>query len=89
MSSIRRTGSAGDLWHASDPPLNETYEGFVLRVLDGGGAVVRDVTVGKPSWIYSSAEQGADGIIGAVRFSIAQISDRYGPRIFGEVEFDG
>ncbi|NNU81916.1 host specificity protein [Halovulum dunhuangense] len=85
---IRRTRLAGDAWERAEVPLAEQAERYALRVLTGG-AVVREAEVGAPAFRYSAAMQAVDGIMGAVAFEVAQISDLYGPGLWARMEFDG
>ena len=85
---VRRTRIDGGSWGAGDVPLGEARERYLLRVL-ADGAVVREVTLDEPRWVYAAAERAADGVSGAHRVAVAQVSDRFGPGLFTEVEIDG
>ncbi len=87
VSWIRRSRLDGDQWSDVSVPLNEAYEAYLLRVLVGS-SVVREETVASPSWVYGAAEQVSDGASGAVTIAIAQISDRFGPGPFAEVQIN-
>lgn len=52
-------------------------------------AVLREVSVTAPSWIYSVAERAADGAPSNFRIKVAQVSERFGPGPFGEIEING
>ncbi|MEM7546677.1 MAG: glycoside hydrolase/phage tail family protein [Pseudomonadota bacterium] len=73
VSWIRRTRSDGDSWMAADPPLAEAREAYRIRVV---GA--RSSEVGEASWVYSAADQLADGVSGLTEIAVAQISDQFG-----------
>ncbi|MXQ07632.1 host specificity protein [Alphaproteobacteria bacterium GH1-50] len=84
---VRRTRIDGDRWEPLDVPLGEVAESYVVRVFVGS-ALRREVTVSTPSWTYGAAEAAADGVTGAYRVEVAQISDRFGPGLFGKVEIN-
>lgn len=85
ISWIRRTRIEGDSWDQMDVPLGESYESYLVRVMDGS-AVVREVQVSTPEWVYDGAAQAADGLGGSFKVAVAQISDRFGPGLFAELE---
>ena len=79
---IRRTRIDGDSWSGVEVPLGELREIYLVRVLQGA-TVLREVTVGAPSWTYSLAQRTADGIVGQTfDFAVAQLSDSFGPGPF-------
>ena len=39
---------------------------------------MREVTVQQPNWTYSSADRVTDGVIGAYRVEVTQVSARFG-----------
>lgn len=77
MTWARRTRVDGDSWESFEVPLGESGERYHVRVLKDG-AVLRDVNVITPEWIYTVGDMAADGASGALRVEIAQISDRFG-----------
>ncbi|WP_299376690.1 glycoside hydrolase/phage tail family protein [uncultured Tateyamaria sp.] len=78
VSWIRRTRIDGDNWELSDVPLGEETESYTVRLMRDG-AVVREHVVTTPEWIYTSAMQLADGILGTLfSVEVAQNSARYG-----------
>lgn len=85
ISWLRRTRIDGDSWESVEVPLGEAGESYVLRVLDGS-TVLREQSVGDTSWTYSAADQAADGVAGSFRIAVAQISDRFGPGLFEQLE---
>ncbi len=87
ISWIRRTRIDGDGWEVPEVPLGEASEAYVLRVVQSG-TVVREVTVDTPAWIYAASLQGSDAVAGAFEIHVAQISERYGPGLFGKVVID-
>jgi len=87
VSWIRQSRIDGGFWDLSETPLGEAREAYQVRVRVGG-VVRREVTVETPSWVYSAADQLADGISGAFVVEVAQISDRFGPGLFREVSVD-
>ena len=88
VSWIRRTRSDGDGWDGMDVPLGEASEAYLLRVVQGG-AVVREEVLAAAGWLYDASTRSADGVLGPFEIQVAQLSDRYGPGLFGKVEIDG
>lgn len=82
---VRRTRAGGDDWAGLDVPLGEESERYLLRVLDGGGAVVREVLSTAPEWAYPDALRAADGIVAPYRIAVAQVSGRFGAGPFTEI----
>jgi hypothetical protein len=77
VSWTRRTRIDGDSWTLAEVPLGEDVQEYAVRVRVGG-AVVREVIVGEPSWAYSLASQTTDGALGAHQVEVAQVSARFG-----------
>ncbi len=77
VSWIRRTRIDGDNWVGVEVPLGEESESYLVTVI-ANGMVKRQAQVGAPVWTYTTAQQAADGIGGAYRIEVAQISARYG-----------
>lgn len=88
ISWVRRTRIDGDNWQSVEVPLGEDSEGYLVRVLDGGN-VVREVTVGSPGWTYTAGQQSSDGIFGGFSIQVAQISARFGARLFRRIDLNG
>ncbi|WP_127900455.1 baseplate megatron protein TIM-barrel domain-containing protein [Solirhodobacter olei] len=84
---VRRTRIDGDSWAAADVPLGEAYEGYLVRVIVDG-AILREATVGAPNWTYAAGDRIADGAPGRFTLAVAQLSDRFGPGPFTEMEID-
>lgn len=82
LSWKRRTRFGGDSWEQTDIPLNEEYERYDVEILNGGGAVVRTVTVDSAtSYVYSAANQTTDfgaPLTNNIRYRIYQLSSIYG-----------
>ncbi|MBS8226722.1 baseplate multidomain protein megatron [Vannielia litorea] len=85
LSWIRRTRIDGDGWEVSEVPLGEVSEAYLLRVVHSG-AVKREVSLDTPAWAYTAALQSADGVTGAFEVHVAQVSERFGPGLFGKVD---
>ncbi|MCO6381890.1 glycoside hydrolase/phage tail family protein [Oceanicola sp. 502str15] len=85
---VRRTRIDGDGWDVPEVPLGEASEAYVVRVVQGG-AVIRETTVSSPGWTYGAAVQSGDGVTGAFELHVAQISERFGPGLFGKGEING
>jgi hypothetical protein len=77
ISWIRCARTGGDAWSAGEPPLGALVEGYMLEILDGGGGVVRSLTLNNPSYLYVSADQTADfgSPPGSLRLRVAQIGE--------------
>jgi hypothetical protein len=77
---IRRTRSGGDTWDATEVPLAEENEAYLLQIMKDGVAV-RQIRTGASGHLYTAAEQTAD--FGApqtvIGFRVAQISAVAGP----------
>ena len=50
---------------------------------------MHETTVDAPRWTYGAAQRAADGVAGAYVVAVAQVSDRFGPGLFTEVEING
>lgn len=85
LSWVRRTRIDGDDWTAPDVPLGEAYEAYLVRVVNAA-ATVREVTVTQPAWSYAAADRAADGAGASFTVAVAQLSDRFGPGPFTEIE---
>tara|TARA_R110000868_G_scaffold49269_1_gene158890 strand:- start:3107 stop:5620 length:2514 start_codon:yes stop_codon:yes gene_type:complete len=77
VSWVRRTRIDGDGWSAPDVPLGEETRSFLVSIYSSG-ALVRQVFTDQTTWLYSAAEQGTDGITGAARIEVAQVSASFG-----------
>jgi len=88
LSWIRRTRIDGDSWAGLDVPLGEEGERYVVRVLDGAGAVLRTAEVTLPGWTYTAAARAADGAAGRA-VEVAQLSAQFGAGSTGRIEIDG
>jgi len=82
---IRQTRIDGDVWELAEVPIGEETELYRVQVRQGQN-VVRDTTVSHPAWIYSISEQTEDGLVGPYRIAVAQVSHRFGPGPWAEVE---
>ncbi len=78
VSWIRRTRVDGDSWSGVEVPMGEESESYLVVVISGG-IVKRREQVGSPVWSYAAAQRSADGVTGAYRIEVAQISARFGP----------
>jgi hypothetical protein len=86
---VRRSRVGGDTWDAFEVPLGEEAERYLLRVIDGAGAVRREVVLSAPDWAYPDALRDGDGVSAPYRVAVAQISGRFGAGPFTEIEIDG
>lgn len=74
----RRSRIDGDTWEAPDIPLGEEAEVYSVQVWSGS-TKLRETQVTAPAFVYSAAQQAADGLVGACEIRVAQISAAYGP----------
>ncbi len=88
VSWIRRTRIDGDAWGATEVPLGETSELYVVQVKDGS-TLLREETVTGPEFDYTTTMQAADGAPAVVTFEVAQISERFGAGSIARIDFDG
>jgi len=65
--------------------LGEAGESYMVRVMDGV-TVLRETTVSTPEWTYLAADQTADAISTPFQIAVSQISDRFGPGLFEQIE---
>ena len=82
---VRRTRIDGDSWQSPEVPLGESVESYIVRVVQAD-IILREETVVVPTWIYAAGLQTSDGIIGAYRIDVAQVSDRFGTGPFRSVQ---
>ncbi len=88
LNWVRRTRIDGDNWDLPDVPLGEAFEAYVLRVMQAG-ALLLEASVGAPGWIYTAADQAADGVAPPFDIEVAQISERFGPGHFARILING
>ena len=81
---IRRTRIDGDSWAGLEVPLGEAFEAYLIQV-EQGGQIRREETVTTPTWTYGAAEKATDGITGSHTIKVAQLSERFGPGLFGRI----
>jgi hypothetical protein len=77
LSWVRRTRIDGDSWESVEVPLGEEREQYLLRIMDGT-ARVREVLLDAPQYLYSAAQQAADGFAPGWRVEVAQVAQGYG-----------
>ena len=79
LSWIRRTRFGGTGWELVDVPLNESFEGYRLKILDGPD-VVRSIDLTTSFYLYTAAQQTMDFGAPTTDFSvqIAQLSAAIG-----------
>lgn len=78
---IRRTRIDGDSWIATEVPLGEDEERYMVRVLVGE-SVRAEYTVDTTVFDYPALAQAADGLSSSFSLAVAQISSRFGPGPF-------
>ncbi len=69
-------------------PLGEAFEAYLIQV-EQGGQIRREETVTTPTWTYGAAEKATDGITGSYTIKVAQLSERFGPGLFGRITLNG
>ena len=58
----------------------------ILAIIFDYPVILREETVVVPTWFYAASLQSSDGIIGAYRIDVAQVSDRFGAGPFRSVQ---
>lgn len=66
-------------------PLGEVDERYRLRIRDGA-TVLREVDVTSPSWSYIAALRSADMVPGSYTVEVAQVSERFGPGPYAQLQ---
>ena len=84
VSWTRRTRIDGDNWQSVEVPLGEARETYQLRIVQAD-VILREETIAIPAYLYTAAAQTSDGIVGAFRIDVAQVSDRFGPGPFRSI----
>lgn len=84
LTWIRRTRVDGDSWDSEEVPLGEENLSYRLQVMSGT-VVLRSTTVNAATWVYSAAQQAADGARAGDYITVAQISARYGAGVSARV----
>ena len=85
---VRRTRIGGDNWRSQEVPLGEDMESYFVRVIRSG-IVVREDTALSRVWTYGSAARAADGVTGAYRVEVAQVSESFGPGPYAKLSVPG
>ena len=75
---IRRSRIDADSWDSPDIPLAEETEAYQIRILQGTTPLREEISH-SPAWTYTAAMRQSDGLQGAYRVEVAQISARSGP----------
>ncbi|MDB5507315.1 MAG: hypothetical protein JWR75_1953 [Devosia sp.] len=77
----RRSRGDASGWGAAEAPLEQVPEAYLVTIRDGTDAVLRTLSAGTPSAIYSAVEQLADfgGVPMSFAFDVAQVSPVLGP----------
>lgn len=81
----RRTRIDGDSWQSAEVPLGEEEEAYLVRIIQED-AVVADYGTQAPGFAYTTAQRLQDGVGGAYRIAVAQLSRQFGPGPFRSVE---
>jgi hypothetical protein len=77
LTWIRRSRELGDFWAANEVPLSETVEEYNVSIWQSD-VHIRSATVNQPRFVYTLAEQAADGVMGNLSFSVSQCSEIFG-----------
>lgn len=77
VSWYRRIRGYTQLWGTGPLPLDEPVEKYEVDIIKAN-SVVRTITVSSPAVTYSAANQAADGVSGAIKLRIYQISGIHG-----------
>jgi len=81
----RRTRIDGDSWQTSEVPLGEESEAYQVRVIQGA-TVIAEYGTTQPQFLYSAAMRVQDGVAGTFELAVAQLSARFGPGPFRQIE---
>ncbi|HEX8124623.1 MAG TPA: phage tail protein [Allosphingosinicella sp.] len=71
LAWVRRSRSGWAWLDGSDTPLGEESESYRLTL--AGAGLTRSVTVEAPSFLYTAADQSADGLTGPVTVEVVQL----------------
>ena len=82
---VRRTRLSGDSWDLPEVPLAEAQESYRVRVMQGT-TILREDFVAQPHFVYSAAQQTADGLAGDFTLDVAQMSASYGAGLAGRIQ---
>jgi hypothetical protein len=77
ISWVRTARYGGDSWVSVDVPATEEREAYRVRILSGG-ALLRQVEVEAPGFVYTAAMQAADGARSGLEIRVAQLSMAFG-----------
>jgi hypothetical protein len=77
ISWVRTARHGGDSWVGVDVPATEEREAYRVRILSGG-ALLRQVEVEAPGFVYTAAMQAADGAGPGLEIRVAQLSMAFG-----------
>ncbi len=78
FSWVRRSRIDADSWLGADVPLGEAEESYRIRLVNEGGAVVREASVSAPLWAWTPSMQAADAGFLPVALEAAQMSEAIG-----------
>jgi hypothetical protein len=85
LSWKRRTRIDGDSWQAVEVPLGEETEAYQVRIVQGAMIVAEYGATG-PQFTYSAAMRATDGVAGAYRIEVAQLSTQFGSGPFRHLD---
>jgi hypothetical protein len=71
LAWVRRSRSGWVWLDGSDTPLGEESESYRLTL--AGSGLARSVTVAAPAFVYTAAEQAADGLAGTLTVEVVQL----------------
>lgn len=83
---IRRTRIDGDSWTGTEVPLGEEREAYHIRILRED-RVVREFESAASTQRYSPEDRAVDGTTESFHVQVAQISDRFGPGPYENLNF--
>lgn len=81
----RRTRIDGDSWQSAEVPLGEAQEAYLVRIIQSDAVLAEYGTQG-PSFAYTAAQRLQDGVSGAYRIAVAQLSQQFGPGPFRSID---
>ena len=77
LTWIRTARYGAESWQGVEVPLTEERELYRVQLLNGG-ALLREVEVATPGFVYTSAMQTNDDATGSLEVRVAQLSNSFG-----------
>lgn len=84
----RRTRIDGDTWQTVEVPLGEDAEVYSVRIFQGPSQMA-EYSAAQPTFTYTAAMKVSDGVVGAFRIEVAQVSAQFGAGPYRSIEHAG